>query len=194
MHHLSDFIIHFGYWAVAVGCLLEGETVLLLAGLSARQGYLSLPWVMATGAAAGCLGDVLLFSLGRWHGPQVLARWPRLAGPHARVEAALARWGTWLVVGIRFMYGLRLAGPILLGTSRFPWGRFVAFNALGAALWAALVAGMGWLFGHAAQLVLKDVEHAEHWALLALLLVALGWGGWRLWRRRRPPVGAPPQR
>ena len=27
MNHLSDFVTHYGYWAVVVGCLLEGKSV-----------------------------------------------------------------------------------------------------------------------------------------------------------------------
>ena len=56
MNHLSDFVTHYGYWAVVVGCLLEGETLLVLAGFAAKQGYLNLPLVMALGAAMGAAG------------------------------------------------------------------------------------------------------------------------------------------
>ena len=78
MDHLSHFVSQYGYWAVAVGCLLEGETVMVLAGLAARRGLLGLPLVMAVGAFIGAFSDVLLFSLGRWRGKLVLARWPKV--------------------------------------------------------------------------------------------------------------------
>ena len=32
MDHLTHFVSQYGYWAVAAGCLLEGETVMVLAG------------------------------------------------------------------------------------------------------------------------------------------------------------------
>ena len=96
----------------------------------------------------------------------------------------MQRWGPGMVMGVRFMYGMRIAGPILLGTTRFPWLRFVAYNALGAIVWAVAVAGAGWLFGHAAERVLHGVAHAEHWAALVLLVLLAGFGLWR-WRRRR---------
>ena len=68
MDHLTHFVSQYGYWAVAVGCLLEGETVMVLAGLAARRGLLDLPLVMALGSAMGALGDITMFSLGRWRG------------------------------------------------------------------------------------------------------------------------------
>ena len=184
MDHLSHFVSQNGYWAVAAGCLLEGETVMVLAGLAARRGLLDLPLVMALGAAMGALGDITMFSLGRWRGAAVLARWPRLLGYQERLNRLLAGWGAGVVVGLRFMYGMRIAGPILLGTTHVPWQRFVAFNALGAALWGVGVAGAGWLFGHAAERALHGIEHAEHWAGLALLVLMAGLALWH-WRRRR---------
>lgn len=152
MDHLTHFVSQYGYWAVAAGCLLEGETVVVLAGLAARRGLLDLPLVMALGAAMGALGDIAMFSLGRW-----------------RCAAVLAGWGAGVVVGLRFMYGMRIAGPILLGMSDLPWPRFLAFNLLGAALWGFGVAGAGWLFGHAAEALLGEVHDAEKWIVLALV-------------------------
>ena len=106
---------------MAAGCLLEGETVMVLAGLAARRGLLDLPLVMALGSAMGALGDITMFSLGRWRGAAVLARWPRLLGYQERLNRLLAGWGAGVVVGLRFMYGMRIAGPILLGMSDMPW-------------------------------------------------------------------------
>ena len=185
MQNLSQFVAAYGYWAVVAGCLVEGETVLLLAGFAARQGLLNLPAVMALGACMGALSDIALFWLGRRHGPALLARWPQLARYRQRLNRLLWRWDAWLVIGVRFMYGMRIAGPILLGMSDLAWRRFLLFNLIGAALWGCLAAGAGWLFGHAAEALLRDVQGANLWALggLALLLAALA--GWRWWRGRR---------
>lgn len=185
MDHLSQFVSEYGYWAVVFGCLLEGETLLVLAGFAARQGYLSLPLVMAIAAASGALSDTFFFWLGRRHGTAVLARWPRIGGYRAQVNGGLARWGSGIVVGVRFMYGMRIAGPVLLGISDLAWQRFVAFNLLGAAVWAALVGGAGWVFGHAAEALLGHLRHIELRLAAGLALATLAWGGWRWWHRRR---------
>lgn len=76
---IAALIQQYGYLAVAVGCLLEGETVLLLAGFAAHRGYLAWPAVLAVAALAGFAGDMIFFLLGRRHGPRMLARWPRIA-------------------------------------------------------------------------------------------------------------------
>lgn len=179
--NLGALIEGHGYWVLAIGCLLEGETLLILAGFAAHRGYLNGGAVLAIAAAAGFAGDQIYFWLGRRHGPAILSRWPSLAAQSARVDRLVARYHVGVIVGIRFAYGLRVAGPVLLGASNLSAIRFVVFNALGAVLWAALVGGAGWVFGQAAERVLGDLRHVEIWLLGGL--VAVGLSVW--WVRRR---------
>ena len=185
MDSLWQFVTQYGYWAVVLGGLVEGETLLILAGFAARLGHLNLPAVMAVGAFMGAASDILLFSLGRWRGKQVLARWPKVLRYRRRFNRLLARWGMLVVIGMRFMYGMRWAGPILVGMSSMPWPRFLLFNLIGAALWGFLAAGAGWMFGAAAQALLQDAHEVQGGVLGALVVLALGFAGWRGWRARQ---------
>jgi membrane protein DedA with SNARE-associated domain len=179
---LGTLIQTHGYWVLALGCLLEGETVLVLAGFAAHRGYLDPATVFGIAAAAGFCGDQFYFWLGRRHGPTVLARWPSVAGQAERVHRLLERFHAAVIIGVRFAYGLRVAGPLLIGTTPLPAWRFALFNAVGAMLWAALVAGLGWVFGSAAEAALGRIRHIEGWLLLGL--AAAGLLVW--WLRRRP--------
>ena len=169
-----------GYWVLALGCLLEGETLLVIAGYAAHRGYLDPVAVIAVASVAGFAGDQFYFWLGRRHGPAVLARFPSLAAKAGRVHELLDRYQAPAVMGVRFAYGLRVAGPLLIGTSSISALRFALLNALGAVLWACLVTGIGWAFGQAAEVVLGDIRHAEGWILLGL--AAAGVLAW--WVRR----------
>jgi membrane protein DedA with SNARE-associated domain len=182
---LGALIETHGYWVLALGCLLEGETVLLLAGVAAYRGYLELPWVIGIAAVAGFAGDQFYFWLGRHHAARVMARWPWVAGQARRVQGLIERHHAWLIVGVRFAYGLRIAGPILLGTAPIPALRFALFNAIGALLWAALIGGLGWLAGTAVQRLLGEVHRIEAWLFVAFAALALGVRFARAWRRRR---------
>ncbi|MFZ5512052.1 MAG: DedA family protein [Pseudomonadota bacterium] len=169
---LGALIETHGYWVLAVGCFLEGETVLVLAGFAASRGYLDPFAVLGVAAAAGFLGDQFYFWLGRRHGPAVLARWPSALRQADRVHRLMERYHAAVIIGVRFAYGLRIAGPILIGTSPVPGVRFALFNALGAMLWAFVVAGIGWVFGEAAEIVLGEIRNVEGWLLLGLIVAA----------------------
>ncbi len=50
-----------GYWVLALGCLLEGETLLVIAGYAAHRGYLDPVAVIAVASMAGFAGDQFYF-------------------------------------------------------------------------------------------------------------------------------------
>jgi membrane protein DedA with SNARE-associated domain len=87
--NLGALIESHGYWVLAIGCLLEGETLLVLAGFAAHRGYLNPGAVLAIAATAGFVGDQFYFWLGRRHGPAILSRWPSLADQSDRVDRLL---------------------------------------------------------------------------------------------------------
>lgn len=181
----AQFITEYGYLAVFIGTILEGETILVLAGYAAHQGYLALPLVLGTACLGGALGDQMFFLFGRCFGTALLGRFPRMAARAARVDALLLRYQSWVIVGFRFMYGLRVAGPIAMGIGKVAGTRFVLFNSLGAALWALTVGGAGYLFGRTLQLAFDGMKIHEGWAVLALVgLSLLAVSIHALWHRR----------
>ena len=181
---IPGLINTYGYFAVLVGAFLEGETVLALAGLAAFRGYLDFYTVVAIALAAGFAGDQFYFFLGRHKGARILQRFPDAEARAHRFDAMLARWHAPLLSGIRFMYGFRIIGPVLLGMGRVPAWKFMVYNFIGAAIWAPLIAGIGYLFGSALESVLDDLKNVELWGLVVVLLVALGAVVLHWWRAR----------
>lgn len=181
---LTQLVAQYGYLAVFVGALLEGETVLVLAGFAAHQGYLSFPWVVVLALCGGTLGDQTFFFLGRRYGAALLSRFPRWNPDAQRVQRLLLRFHAALIIGVRFMYGLRVVGPIAIGMSGVPVWRFAVFNLIGAVLWAVLVAGVGFLFGHTLQWLFADIKRYEEGALLLIAVLLVAFGLWRHLRQR----------
>jgi membrane protein DedA with SNARE-associated domain len=180
---MEDLIASYGYFAVFVGTFLEGETILALAGVAAAHDYLSYWGIVGVAVAGAFLGDQVCFFIGRRYGHRVLNRFPTLAAKTPRVQAIVRRWDALAVVGLRFLYGLRIAGPIFIGTCGIsPW-RLAFFNFIGTLIWAPLVAGIGYLAGYALYEWLGRLEQAQIGLLAAVALAALL--GWYLVRRRR---------
>lgn len=193
---LSHLISTHGYWLAFAGALLEGETVLALAGLAAHRGYLALPLLIGIGAVGGFLGDQIGFFVGRRLGVRVLERFPRLEPAATRARGLVERHPGFSVVAVRFLYGLRIAGPVVIGTSRIPWATFALLNAIGAAVWSACWVGVGFAAGTAVEAALGELKHVEHVLFAAALGVAVVATVWlRLLRRRAyggksgPPEG-----
>lgn len=134
---LAEAVGRCGCWGVFAGAILEGETVVLAAGLLVAAGFLDPLPVMLAAAAGAWVGDVTCFGLGRWTAGRVIAG--RSSGPLGRARRLLARGSNVMLVAYRFCYGLRALLPYLLGAGRIHARRFLVGSALACLLWSGLV-------------------------------------------------------
>ena len=172
-----------GYLAVFIGTVLEGETVLALAGVAAAHGHLALAGVIAVAITGAFIGDQTCFYIGRRYGPRILARYPRIAAKAPRVQELVRRWDAPAVILLRFLYGLRIAGPIVIASCGIsPW-RLAFFNFIGVLIWAPLVAGIGYFAGQALEAWLGRLQGAQMALAFVVVLIALGAAIWLIFRK-----------
>ena len=145
---IAHLVQAYGYFAVAFGCFLEGEAVLLAGSFAAYHGHLALPVVMAVAAIASFMGDVPYFFAGRRYGLRAMRRFPSLRSRRKRLQALMHRHHVVLLLSLRFLYGMRIAGLLALGTSKMPAWRFLALDFAGALLWSAIVCVAGYGAGN----------------------------------------------
>ncbi|VDZ99329.1 membrane protein [Salmonella enterica subsp. enterica] len=113
---INTLITHYGYAALVIGSMAEGETVTLLGGVAAHPGITpSFRLVAAAVALGGMMGDQLLYLLGRCYGGKILRRFPRYHTKIRRAQKMIQRHPYLFVIGTRFMYGFRVVGPLLIG-------------------------------------------------------------------------------
>jgi membrane protein DedA with SNARE-associated domain len=182
---LSALIAAYGYPVVFAGAPIEGEAVLVMGGLAAHLGYLALAKVIAVAALGGFLGDQFYFFLGRRYGLAVLDRFPAAKAVAPRVDGLVVRHRALVVPLLRFAYGVRTVGPIVVGAGRMPALEFAALNALGAIAWAILVGGAGYLFGHVVVTFLERARKVEELLFIfAAAATLIGLIAYRRWRRK----------
>jgi len=166
----------YGYGALFVGTVFEGETIVVLAGYAAHRGYLDLPWVMLVAFVGTMCADQAYFFLGRKKGRSFVDARPRWQSRAARVQRLLARYELWVVFGFRFLYGIRSVTPFIIGASGYRPRRFLVLNLFGAGVWSIAIAMVGYLFGSLAETLIKDFKKYE-----LVLLGALAAGGVVIW-------------
>ncbi|MFG3552177.1 DedA family protein [Streptomyces sp. NPDC047725] len=79
---------------------------------------------------------------------------------------------------------MRQVNGIIAGTSGMPWRRFVAFNALGAALWVGLWVTVAYVAGTHVTALYDEIRRYQLYVLVALGVLAAAFVGLRLLRRR----------
>lgn len=189
MLSIEELLREYGYAFLFAGAVAEGETAVALAGVAAHRGYMDLPIVILVAALGAALGDQLSFQLGRWKGRALLETRPHWAEAWGHFRRLSERWGTWLILGFRFIYGMRMAGAAAFGATDISTLRFTVLNIVGALLWSVLIAGGGYLLGRALETILGDLAAWEGWIFLVILLAGAAIA---IARRGRASV-SPPQ-
>lgn len=158
------WLTHFGDWTYLVVfglvfaesgllLLLPGETVVVLAGVLASRGILSLPVLCGVAATAAMGGDACGYLLGRGpargrfetHGRFLFLQ----VGDVERVKRLLGRHHGWAIVGSRFVGLLRVATPFVCGLINLTPRQFFPYNLPACAVWGVGVAALGYLGGNA---------------------------------------------
>lgn len=171
-HTLAPVLTHYGYLAVAAFLFLEdfgvpvpGETVLIAAAMYAGAGRLSILAVALIAFFAAVAGDNVGYGIGRFGGRPFVLRVGRYVGLTARrldhAEAWFHRHGGKIVSAARFIEGLRQANGIVAGVTRMHWAKFLAFNAIGAALWVGTWTAVGDVSGSHLDTVYSVVSRAS---------------------------------
>jgi len=177
--------VTYGYWAIffivmleSIGVPLPGETTLVAAALYASATHeLNIGIVVASAAAGGVLGDSIGYWLGRRFGFPLLVRYgPYVGVPEPRLklgEYLFLKFGGRIVFFGRFVAALRMFAALLAGVNKFPWGRFLFFNASGGIVWAATFGFGAYIFGEALQTL--SFPFAVIVVTLVLSFIILAW-------------------
>ncbi|GAB4043221.1 DedA family protein [Spirosoma jeollabukense] len=181
----QDLMLTYGYPILFVGVILESEAFLLVGAYLAHKGYFSLPAVIAVAAFSSFVITQLHFFLGHRYGAQFLANRPTWQQRFSRVQYWLNRYGVGLLMGFRVLYGLRGVIPAAIGLSRFPKLQFLALNAIGALLWALVVALAGNSIIEVAERLLTNLRQHEWIVVLGLAGLGVFWSLYLLHRQAK---------
>lgn len=177
----------YGYYVILLWTFLEGETIVIIAGVLSGHEKIALePWLIALSAFTGSfLSDQLMFSIGRFKGEKVLSYFPRLAVNVERAGKLIKKYDTILILGFRFVYGVRNVTPILLGTSEVSYKKFFFLNFIGAMAWAITFTYGGVYLGKAFLVIASHVGLGLLFLLLLCLVLGAIWLFLRWLRTKR---------
>ncbi|MFD7554356.1 DedA family protein [Streptomyces sp. NPDC059835] len=171
--------------ALFFGFVLPGETAVVLGGVLASQGKVSVWWLALVVVFAAIAGDSVGYEIGRHFGPRILDTRPlrRHQDRVGKAQELIGNRGAPAVFLGRFIAFFRAMMPALAGTSHMPYRRFLLFNALGGLAWGIGFTALGYFAGSAYTRVESLIGRAI--ALLLAALVAIALTVWHIRRRHR---------
>ena len=152
--YLITFGLSFGESALFLDLLVPGEVGMVFMGAALHErGGLLVGGILACTAGA-VAGDSTGYWIGRRFGLAAVHRfrWTRrnLEPKIERSERYFERHGGRAVVAGRFVGALRAVVPLIAGTSRMPYGRFLLWDVPAALVSATAIVSIGWFVGPSA--------------------------------------------
>jgi membrane-associated protein len=156
------------------------ETALIVCGIQAARGELSLEWVIICAAAGAFAGDNASYAVGRWLGTPAVKRFFSGEVAQGRLNWArnfLTERGSYVLIVARFIPGGRTAATFTAGLVHLRWmTQFAPYILAAAILWSVYAALLGYLGG-------RLFENKPIYALLLAFgiaaLITVGVEGWR---------------
>jgi membrane-associated protein len=179
----------FGETAVFLGFVLPGEAAVVLGGVLASRGHVSIVPLVVVVVIAAILGPLVGYEIGRRMGDRLFAArsLQRIPGGVTRARSTLqARGGLGVLIG-RFVAILRAVVPAAAGAVQVPYRTFLFFNVVGGIIWGVGYCLLGYLAGSAYVVVEKRVGAGL--AILIAVLVLAAVGTWAVRRHRAAASG-----
>ena len=164
----------FSETAIGLDLLVPGEAGMLVAGAAAAQREYPLVAVAAGAAIGATLGDTVSYLIGRRWGLTILERWRwtrRLVPKAKEAEGWFERRGGAAVLVGRWVGALRAIVPVVAGTAKMPFPRFLAWNVVASITWAGTAVTLGYVFGTS---LAEAVDRAGIWVYLGVIVVGAG--------------------
>ena len=172
LHHIEllPLITTYGYLAIFIGSIFEGESIVFLGGLLVHQNSLSFLLVLIFAFLGAVVGDSFWFLLGRYQGIKLIHRFEWLRKKTEKTLIHIERRSNILAFTMRFIYGFRSIIPFTLGISKMSLKKYYSLNLLGACSWVVIITSLGYLFGGVIESVFG---HLKHYELILVMIVIL---------------------
>jgi membrane protein DedA with SNARE-associated domain len=164
--------------AAFLGFVAPGEFAVILGGVLAGEGTLSIELLIGVVWACAVAGDSIGFMLGRRYGRGFILKhghYVRLNEERLkRVETYFGRHGGKTIILGRWLGFVRPLMPFTAGTSGLPYRRFLPYDVLSAGLWTATFCLLGYIFWHSFTTITSIASRgAMVFGVLVVLLIAI---------------------
>ena len=162
----------FAETGLLVGFFLPGDTLLFAAGFFAAQGRISLGSALIVIIMGAFLGNIAGYEIGKRNGKRIFSQDDSILFHKKYVDSAEAffeKHGGKAILFARFVPIIRTLAPLMAGTAKMDYRKFLTYNAAGAILWGASLT----LIGYWAGRVVGQYFNIDKYIFPAILLATI---------------------
>lgn len=175
---LGVALIIFAESGLLIGFFLPGDSLLFTAGFLTYTGFLpiNIHFLVLILFAAAVAGDSVGYAFGRKAGPHVFRKPDARLFRQEYVQRAqdfYDRHGGKTIIIARFIPVVRTFAPIVAGVGKMSYRRFLAFNMIGAFLWAVGITYAGYFLGKWFEHMGWEIDHILLPLILAIIAISV---------------------
>lgn len=138
LHQYGYLILAFTIAVEGIGIPAPGQSFLIVSGLLAANGDMSLTGILVVGGVSAFIGNTLGYFIGWRFGDLLLKKGWVKAQTKAKMHAFIERYGIIALLMSRFIEGLKQTMCIGCGIAKLPLRHFLLGNALASSIWVLI--------------------------------------------------------
>jgi len=170
LHELTPFIAQYGLWVIFFGMMVEGTTMVIATGILCYLGMIDFKYAFIATYFGALIGDQIWYFIGNKYATIIVEKFSKLKEKMKSLETKVKEKGKILSFSGRFVYGGAILFPISLGFYKYPYKRFLMFDAMGVFLWSLVGIFIGYTLGTSASSIMGEISRV--WHLILLILIA----------------------
>ena len=144
---MEDLIHEYRYIALMIGTFFEGETAIILASSLIHKGIFNTLPTVCFAFMGSFISDWIYYTIGRLNGKLFIEKRPKLQAKVQPVTGFFQRNKIQILFTYRFLYGLRVIIPLIIGMSNIRPAQFLFFTVVSGFFWAGTVTFLGYVVG-----------------------------------------------
>lgn len=166
------------------GAFLPGDSLLFTAGFLASQGFFNIYFLVPFLFIAAVAGDSVGYAFGHKVGKKLFTKEDSLFfhKKHlVRAEVFYERHGGKTIVIARFLPIVRTFAPIVAGMGSMRYRRFLAYNLVGAFLWAVCITLAGFFLGR----LIPNVDRYLLPIIILIIFASVAPTAWHIFKEKK---------
>ncbi len=140
----------FAETGLLIGFFLPGDTLLFAAGFFAAQGRIGLASSIIVIVLAAFFGNIAGYEIGKRNGKRIFSKDDSILFHKKYVDSAedfYHKHGGKTILFARFIPIIRTLAPLMAGTAKMDYKKFLVYNFIGAVLWGTSITLVGYWAG-----------------------------------------------
>lgn len=167
----QEYFNTWGYLILFLYCMGSGYVGIVIAGILSSIGAMDIGISIGVAFLGNTFGSSLLALLGRYQKKEILKYFKKHTRKVALTHIWLKKYGFWLILFNKYIYGVKTIVPIAIGISKYNLKKFFLLNVLACLIWAVLIGMIAFFASEFIKRIFAQINNMPYIMPLSFLAI-----------------------